>query len=393
MEDLRLRMTGAQRRGPHWTAAKDIMLLLAVVCLGASAVYWWGVQSELIPQRKLIAGTFTVILVLAPPTLTSFLVPWSPGGMLLQKVNGRTWGQLAVVCAAIYLAYYSFQIQFAWWAAQQAVAESGLIYQQVFVGLIGFILIPALLWTPVSSEELEEKLKQAQLVKRYELQTQADIAILQATLLRAQQRALVGFANLTVDEKAELAGVMRGLVGGIDRTIQEMAGNLNRTVQTVYGAKTGRVFGAPAYTDDLVDLVDYVSDALAGAPMGAVAQHTLPEPQSVISAADQGRSTVVASRVEPERAIRAADQGRSGAAGQAPVISPDLTRSEIPDQQRYETALGRLGLDGWTDERLGQVLGIAQNTARKIRNAWRQIGLVESAGSEGTWKFTEREVR
>ena len=95
-----------------------------------------------------------------------------------------------------YLAYYSFQVQWSWWAAQRVVADSHLIWQQVLVGMIGYIIIPALLWTPVLSEELEEKLKQAQLVKRYELQTQADIAILQATLLRAQQQALVGFANL-----------------------------------------------------------------------------------------------------------------------------------------------------------------------------------------------------
>ena len=62
-------------------------------------------------------------------------------------------------------------------------------------------------------------------------------------------------------------------------------------------------------------------------------------------------------------------------------------------QDRPRLLSRRLGLDGWTDERLGKTLGLAQNTARKIRNVWRQAGLVESAGSEGTWKFTEREVR
>ena len=49
-------------------------------------------------------------------------------------------------------------------------------------------------------------MRQAHLVKRYELQTQADIAILRATLLRAQEKALLGFANLTLDEREELAG-------------------------------------------------------------------------------------------------------------------------------------------------------------------------------------------
>lgn len=31
-----------KRQGTHWTAAKDLMLLLAIVCLFASAIYWWG---------------------------------------------------------------------------------------------------------------------------------------------------------------------------------------------------------------------------------------------------------------------------------------------------------------------------------------------------------------
>ena len=55
--------------------------------MGGSAVYWWGVQSTLIPDNRVVALAFTAILVLAPPSLVSFLIPWSPGGMLLQKVN------------------------------------------------------------------------------------------------------------------------------------------------------------------------------------------------------------------------------------------------------------------------------------------------------------------
>ncbi len=225
-------MRSQRRRNPTFQfTSKSLLALLALIAMGGSAVYWWGVQSTLIPDNRVVALAFTAILVLAPPSLVSFLIPWSPGGMLLQKVNAKTWGYVVVVGCSIYLLYYSFQIQWSWWAAQRIVAESGLIYQQVFIGMIGFIIIPALLWTPVSSDELVEQVRQAHLVKRYELQTQADIAILRATLLRAQEKALIGFANLTVDEREELAAVMRSLVGGIDRTLREVG----QTVKTVSG--------------------------------------------------------------------------------------------------------------------------------------------------------------
>ncbi len=95
------------------------------------------------------------------------------------------------------------------------------------------------------------------LVKRYELQTQADIAILRATLLRAQEKALLGFANLTLDEREELAGVMRGLVSGIDRTLQE----IGASVKTVSGATIP--FHALEDNDDIRDVLDYISDSLA----------------------------------------------------------------------------------------------------------------------------------
>jgi len=251
-------MRSQRRRGSNFQfTSKSLLAILALIAMGGSAVYWWGVQSTLIPNNKVVAAAFTAILVLAPPSLVSFLIPWSPGGMLLQKVNAKTWGYAVVIACSFYLLYYSFQIQWSWWAAQQVVAESGLIYQQVFIGMIGFIIIPALLWTPVSSDELVEQVRQAHLVKRYELQTQADIAILRATLLRAQEKALVGFANLTVDEREELAAVMRSLVGGIDRTLREVG----QTVKTVSGVAMP-FDGMLDDNEDIRDVLEYISESL-----------------------------------------------------------------------------------------------------------------------------------
>ncbi|MFV9503154.1 MAG: hypothetical protein AB4911_01170 [Oscillochloridaceae bacterium umkhey_bin13] len=258
MSSRYLDMVRGQRRrgnGGWQLTGKSILAILAVVAMAGSAVYWWGVQSQL-TTNTIVAVAFTAILVLAPPALTSFLIPWSPGGMLLQKINARTWGYAVIISASLYLLYYSFEIQYSWWASQPAVASTGLVLQQVIIGIIGFIIIPALLWTPVTSEELVEQVRQAHLVRRYELQTQADIAILRATLLRAQEKALIGFANLTVQEREELAGVMRGLVKGIDSTLRD----IGDSVKTVSGATVP--FSSLDDNDDIRGYLDYISDSL-----------------------------------------------------------------------------------------------------------------------------------
>ncbi|GIW03343.1 hypothetical protein [Roseiflexus sp.] len=253
-----LNMLRQQRRrstGLEFTA-RTLLAILAFVAMAGSAAYWWGVQSQLTDNR-IVAVAFTAILVLAPPSLVSFLIPWSPAGMLLQKVNARTWAFPVIIGCALYLLYYAFQLQWAWWAAQPVVAETDLVYQQVLIGMIGFIIIPALLWTPVSSDELAEQVRQAHLVKRYELQTQADIAILRATLLRAQEKALIGFANLTVQEREELAAVMQSLVSGIDRTLKE----IGQTVKTVSGVALP--FDSMLDdNEDIRDILDYIGDTL-----------------------------------------------------------------------------------------------------------------------------------
>ena len=258
MSSRYLEMVRGQRKkggGGFQLTAKTLLMILAVFAMIGSAVYWWGIQSVLTPN-KVVAGAFTLIMVLAPPSLVSFLIPWSPAGMLLQKINARTWGYMVIVFCAMVLVYYPFSIQYQWWRAQPVVEESGIVLQQVLVGLIGFIFIPALLWTPVSSDELVEQIRQAHLVRRYELQTQADIAILRNTLLRAQEKALIGFANLTVQEKEELASVMRGLVRGIDTTMKELA----TSVKTVSGTITP--FASLEDNDDIKGYLDYVADSL-----------------------------------------------------------------------------------------------------------------------------------
>ncbi|MCL6541038.1 MAG: hypothetical protein K6T87_10745, partial [Roseiflexus sp.] len=67
-----LNMLRQQRRrstGIEFTA-RTLLAILAFVAMGGSAVYWWGVQSQLTDNR-IVAVAFTAILVLAPPSLVS----------------------------------------------------------------------------------------------------------------------------------------------------------------------------------------------------------------------------------------------------------------------------------------------------------------------------------
>lgn len=408
-----LNMIRGQRRrqsaGFQFTS-KNLLAILALVGMGASAVYWWGVQSQLTDNR-VVALAYTAILVLAPPSLVSFLIPWSPGGMLLQKVNARTWGYAAVICASLYLIYYSYQLQTSWWSAQPVVRDSNLVYQQVLIGIIGFIIIPALLWTPVTSEELVEQVRQAHLVKRYELQTQADIAILRSTLLRAQEQALVGFANLTVDEREELAGVMRGLVEGIDRTLREVGESVHR----VSGAMVP--FEALADNDDVQEILDYIGGSLVAGNMRAIEA----EPDRSVESAPARPRQVEARSVELVPIARHNDSGAGpvvtvgdmastplAATRQttverrmSPVATGDMTprsvgqdRTVSDDRRDDDTVLlvKRKLSPGWTSKELADLLRRDQRTAQRRIERWIERGWIKKI-EDGRYDVTITEVR
>jgi hypothetical protein len=88
-----LDMVRGQRRRPSALqfTSKTLLAILAIISMGGSAAYWWGVQSQLTDNR-IVAIAFTAILVLAPPSLVSFLYTGSPPGMLFEKKKPPTRG-------------------------------------------------------------------------------------------------------------------------------------------------------------------------------------------------------------------------------------------------------------------------------------------------------------
>lgn len=252
--------------------ARAALRLVATIALIGSAWWWWGVQSQLTDNR-LVAGAFTAIMVLSPPSLTTFLIPWSPGGMLLARIQMRTWGGVTVLACATFYVYYSWEIGVSYWLAQPVAAETGLAFEQVVIGIIGFILIPALLWTPVGDEELIETVRQDHLVRRYQLQTEADLTILRYKHLRSQQLALVGMSQLVTDERQELAGTMRDLMGEINGTLQQIG-------QGVEGGTHAVELFDLDDAGDLRSILGYQAKELTSGPLSVYEppRRALPEP-------------------------------------------------------------------------------------------------------------------
>ena len=71
---------GQWRRGGggFQLTSKTLLAMLACIAMTGSAIYWWGVQSQL-TSNFMVAAAFTAILVLAPPSLMSFLIENTPG--------------------------------------------------------------------------------------------------------------------------------------------------------------------------------------------------------------------------------------------------------------------------------------------------------------------------
>ncbi|HYF65109.1 MAG TPA: hypothetical protein VD886_19945, partial [Herpetosiphonaceae bacterium] len=184
----------------------------------------------------------------------------------------------------------------AWWSLQPGAAANGLTTLQILVGVLGFVVIPALAWAPAPGDDLLAELRQARSVARYAAQTQADLALLRATLLRAQALLQPGLASCTPEERAELATIVRELVGGMDRTLAELAGSV--------ASVSGITLPHPRLGE-----IDAVEQAVAH-----------------VAAALESRERAPAAGIPPEKPAKAAREARQRAIP-APESEPPAPRS------------------------------------------------------------------
>jgi hypothetical protein len=371
--------TELARQARRATAGRNVLSVLSLLFLAGSLAFWGVLHwSVLVPSRSawpqmIVALVLTTVYTFALPLLLSMLIPTTPAGQLLQKTQWRTIGFWVIIVAVGWLFKYALDLMTTWFRAQPNIADTGLLRPYVIACVIAFIVVPALAWVQVTPERWIQEIEAAHAVKKLEILQAGELAILKAQLVRVEQQTVIGWANLLPAEQKEVGETIRGLLMAISDNQRLIA----RTVGAQAAAE--RALGDPEIANGL----DYVQRMLAMPARHLDRQLALANDDDQIEDVAPPRST-------------AAERGRSGDLDRDPRA--DLSRAQpgsaglrSADRQKYEVAIQKLGSDVWDHEELAKTLGIKFDTARKLRNEWMKADLVESAGSEGRFYFTEYE--
>jgi hypothetical protein len=214
-----------RERASHegWTS-QTLLHWLAALGICASAAYWGAIHWMLMGGNVVLAVAFTAIIVFGTPGLASFFLPWSPAGMLLAKTRSKTYGQIAAATMFFVLLGYSVHVSYSFWLAQPAIVASQMEVWMVVIGVVGFIGMPALVWTPVSMKEFVSHIDQAHQVTRYEMMIKADLASLRAQLIQYQMLCMKNWAELLPEERKQIALFGKALYQGIQKTLIDLGG-------------------------------------------------------------------------------------------------------------------------------------------------------------------------
>jgi uncharacterized protein YqgC (DUF456 family) len=220
----------AQRRGRFRFTRNTLLLGAAIVATLLNVPFWWNIQSALTSSVTL-AAMMTIGCVLIPPILLSLLFPWTPAGALVAKFNAKLPGNFLVVGASLWFVYYGYTMQEAYWTAQPAGAQ-GHAWSQAILGMVVGYVIPTLAWGMVGVSDLAEELRQIQLVRKYELEANAQLVFIRGQIYRAQELAARGLAELTTAERQELAAIVPQLFRDMEETRQQMGRHFHEIAQT-----------------------------------------------------------------------------------------------------------------------------------------------------------------
>jgi uncharacterized protein YqgC (DUF456 family) len=220
----------AQRRGRFRFTRNTLLLGAAIVATLLNVPFWWNIQSALTSSVTL-AAMMTIGCVLIPPILLSLLFPWTPAGALVAKFNAKLPGNFLVVGASLWFVYYGYTMQEAYWTAQPAGAQ-GHAWSQAILGMVVGYVIPTLAWGMVGVSDLADELRQIQLVRKYEMEADAQLAFIRSQVYRAQELAARGLAELTTAERQELAAILPALFEDMERSRQEIGQHVHRIAQT-----------------------------------------------------------------------------------------------------------------------------------------------------------------
>jgi hypothetical protein len=360
----------------HATVARSALDVIALIFLFAGFAFWGVAFWQLLDPPALLsllsiqAAVLAVAFSLAAPLLLSMLVPTTPAGQLLQKTQWATIGFYVILASAIYLIFQAEQLIEVWLSAQPGVVEGRFERRLAIVLVISFVVVPALAWIQLSPERWMAAVQQAHQVKKLELQQRGELAIIKASLIRAEMLAARGWANLLPLEQEEAIGSLRGLLMAQADTMRSVVKTLGLSADLERS-----IMG----DDEIADQLDYVTQAI----------DVLPE------IAPRARADTIAAVQAPQAAARAPE---------AAHVQPRLQSSELRDALSDQVAHSRTQSDQvydaiardlpavftagdvsdrmqWTDKREGQ----------RVIRAW----LDEGAAKEvrlGRYSLTEREA-
>jgi len=368
------------RRMQRATVARSALDVIALIFLFAGFAFWgvafWQLLSPpaLLSLLSIQAAVLALAFSLAAPLLLSMLVPTTPAGQLLQKTQWATIGFYVILAAAIYLVYQAEQLIELWLYAQPAVAEAGFERRLAIVLVISFVIVPALAWVQLTPERWVQSVQQAHAVKKLEMQQRGELAIIKASLVRAETLAAVGWANLLPAERDEAVQTLRGLLMASSDTMRSVVKTLGLSADLERSIMSD---------DEIADHLDYVKRAIDVVPeIAPAALPALPE---------ETRALTTASDRAP---------GPSGRAERAPAVYTEPhkardarrvpgTQGNARDDGEYTIAYEAFGMDeAWTVLDLAGVLKGAESTARKTKIAWEDAQLVSGRGlSNGRYRF------
>lgn len=330
------------------TVARSALDVIALVFLGCGFAFWgvafWQLlaPSALLSLLSIQAVVLALVYSLAAPLLLSMLVPTTPAGQLLQKTQWRTIGFPVIVACAIFLAYQAEYMIELWLFAQTAVREAGFSRPMAISLTIAFVVIPALAWVQLTPERWLQQIQQAHQVKKLELQQRGELAIIKASLLRAERLALKGWAELLPLEQEEVYGMVRGLLQSTSDTQRGIVRDLNMS-------------------SDLEQAI--MGDADIAEELASIA-----------------RAIDVLPDIAPPR---------QDASPAPPQLRPAAPRSATQRYAvEYDTASAML-TGAWSVHALADVLGVAERTARDRLNAWLEDGRAIASDTKGRFSFTE----
>ncbi len=351
--DIERRYRQLQRATP----ARSVLDVIACVFLGCGFAFWgvafWQLLSppQLASLLSIQAAVLALAFSLAAPLLLSMLVPTTPAGQLLQKTQWATIGFYVILGSALFLVVQAEQLIETWLYGQPGVRELGSWRALAFVLVIAFVVIPALAWVQLTPERWVQSVQQAHAVKKLEMQQRGELAIIKASLVRAETLAAIGWANLLPLEQEEAIGSLRGLLMASSDTMRSVVRTLGLSADLERS-----IMG----DDEIAGELEYVKSAIDVIP-------TADRPAIPRIVPADGTTTALAP--QPDATPAAPPRGPAMAGD----VAPPRTAADSSEPPRYaaELAHARAALSGvWAVSDLAETIGKSERAARDRIAAW-----------------------